>query len=385
MGSETKLKVENKKKIGIYFTAGSNWLGGVYYLVNLVNSFNYLSDEEQKNISFVVFYNDVSERFAKLFSYPYTELVKIETLDAKKAFLKSMVLRKNYFITNEIRDAKLDGLYPFNDFPASTDIDAKLVSWYPDLQHRFYPEYFEKLKLWQREVRLKQMLKNGQHLVLSSQDVRSHFDKWYPDINITKRVLPFVSLTDDTDWVKESEVKEKYSIAGPYFMVSNQFYKHKDHKTLLEAVAKVKKTDSQITVVMTGKMEDYRDPAYISTLKQIIDDNDISENVTLLGVIPRNEQLSLMRYATAVIQPSLFEGWSTVVEDMKSIGGAIIASDIEIHKEQLGNQGVLFEHTNSQDLAEKIIEVQNNSRLAATSFDYKQHILTFARSFSDLF
>jgi len=374
VGRKKNKSLKEHKKIGIYFTAGSNWLGGVYYLVNLVNSFNYLPSEEKERTSFVVFYNDVSER-----------LVKIDTIDAKKAFLKSLILRKNYFLPNEIKASKIDGLYPFNDFPVSSDNGAKLVSWYPDLQHRYYPEYFEKFKLWQREVRLKKLLKNGQYLVLSSQDVNSHFINWYADSRIPKQVLPFVSLTDDTHWVAKEELINKYSISGDYFMVSNQFYKHKDHKTLLEAIAKVKASGKQISVVMTGKMEDYRDPSYIDTLKKIITNNKISNNVKLLGVIPRNEQLSLMRYATAVIQPSLFEGWSTVVEDVKSIGGAIIASDIEIHKEQLGEQGVLFEHTNSEDLADKMIKVSKDPNLAATSFDYQNHIETFARSFKELF
>ncbi len=377
--------MKEKLRIGIYFTSGSNWLGGVYYLINLVNSFNYLPQEEQEEISFVVFYNDESERFIKLFSFPHVELVKIKSIDAKKAFLKSMILRRNYFLPSEIKNTNLDGLYPFNDFPVPTDIGTKLVSWYPDLQHKFYPEYFEKFKLWQREVRLKKLLKNGQHLVFSSKDVASHFDRFYATRSIKDTVLPFTSLTDDTEFVDRDTVMKKYGLKKPFFMVSNQFYKHKDHKTLLNAIAILKAKGIEVLVAMTGKMEDYRDPTYIDELKEVIVKHNISENVNLLGVIPRNEQLSLMRYSMAVIQPSLFEGWSTVVEDVKSIGGAIIASDIEIHKEQLGDQGVFFSSRNSQDLAEKMLSVSENPKNATTSFEYEKHILIFAKSFKNLF
>jgi len=372
------------KRIGIYFTSGSNWLGGVYYLVNLVNSFNYLPEADQEGIEFVVFYNDISERFIKLFAFPRVELIKIKSLDAKTTFLRSLLMRKNFFLTEEILEADIDGLYPFNDFPVGTNTDLKLISWYPDLQHRFYPEYFEKMKLWQREFRLKKLLKHGQHLALSSIDVSSHFDRWYPNSDIDRTILPFVSLTEDTQWVARAEVTEKYDIGKPYFMVSNQFYKHKDHKTLLEAIVEVKRKNKEVLVVMTGIMDDYRDPTYIDQLKQVISDHSIDDHIKMLGVIPRNEQLSLMKYATAVIQPSLFEGWSTVVEDVKSIGGSIIASDIAIHKEQLGAQGVLFQNKNRGDLADKMIEVMQNPKIARTSFDYKKHILTFAESFKNL-
>ena len=47
---------------------------------------------------------------------------------------------------------------------------------------------------------------------------------------------------------------------------------------------------------------------------------DIKKYISILGFISRQDQLSLMRDAIAVIQPSLFEGWSTVVEDCKAIG-----------------------------------------------------------------
>ncbi len=54
-----------------------------------------------------------------------------------------------------------------------------------------------------------------------------------------------------------------------------------------------------------------------------------------LGIIPRSEQIQLYRFAAAVVQPSQFEGWSTVIEDAKALGRPIIASSIDVHKEQL--------------------------------------------------
>ena len=377
--------MDRKKRIGIYFTAGANWLGGVYYLVNLVNSCSYLPKEEQDRWGFTIFYNDESERFIKLFTYHDVAFVKLSSIDARKAFAKSIVLRKNLFLPQEVSATRVVGLYPFNDFPVKTKTDIKLVSWYPDLQHRFYPEYFQKFKLWQRELRLQKLLKHSEHLVMSSQDVASHFSRFYPDAQIEKTVLPFVSLTDTDEIVDKAVVTKRYGLQADYFMVSNQFYKHKDHKTLLEALAEVKKQKPDVVVAMTGKMEDYRDPTYITSLKKIIADHDLTENVYLLGVIPRGDQLSLMKHAIAVIQPSLFEGWSTVVEDVKSIAGRIIASDIAIHKEQLGDEGVLFGQSDPVHLSQQMLSVADNPASAETAFSYRDNIIRFATSFLAIF
>jgi glycosyltransferase involved in cell wall biosynthesis len=61
-----------------------------------------------------------------------------------------------------------------------------------------------------------------------------------------------------------------------------------------------------------------------------------------------------MRRSLAVIQPSLFEGWSTVVEDARSLGKPILLSDFPVHLEQNPPFGHFFERGNSEQLASLI-------------------------------
>ncbi len=373
------------KRIGIVFTFTSKWLGGVYYIVNLINSFNYRKESISELPTFVIFYSNESERFKKLFSYPKLEFVDLGEYKAKKCFFFSMIRRKNLFFKKVFVDNKLDGLYPFNDFPVPINAEFPLVSWYPDLQHKFYPEYFKAVDIRLREFRLKFLLKNTDHLVLSSLDVLKHFKNLYDISKIKTTVMPFVSLVDNDSLVSQEFLFEKYKIKEAYFLVSNQFYKHKNHITLLKALAILKNEGFSFKVLMTGLMEDYRSPEYINQLKELIKKNKLNEDIKLLGLIPRDEQLSLMKHSIAVIQPSLFEGWSTVVEDVKSLNANIIASDIEIHKEQLQSHGVFFEHSNPNDLAKKIKFVSENPEESKTSFDYEKHIILLSKKFENIF
>jgi glycosyltransferase involved in cell wall biosynthesis len=58
-----------------------------------------------------------------------------------------------------------------------------------------------------------------------------------------------------------------------------------------------------------------------------------------------------MRYAVAFINPSLFEGWSTSVEESKSMGKRILLSDIPVHREQAPELGIYFNPEDAEDLA----------------------------------
>jgi hypothetical protein len=59
----------------------------------------------------------------------------------------------------------------------------------------------------------------------------------------------------------------------------------------------------------------------------------------------------------AVINPSLFEGWSSTVEECKSIGKNMILSDIPIHKEQNPPDSLYFEPNNAEALSKLLQDV----------------------------
>jgi glycosyltransferase involved in cell wall biosynthesis len=111
-----------------------------------------------------------------------------------------------------------------------------------------------------------------------------------------------------------------------------------------------------VEVVCTGKLEDYRDPGYISRLNDLLDAGDLHSHVRILGLIPRDVQIALFRRALAVIQPSLFEGWSTVVEDARVLGKASLLSDIPVHREQNPPDCCFFSPHSAEALADLIAE-----------------------------
>ena len=86
----------------------------------------------------------------------------------------------------------------------------------------------------------------------------------------------------------------------------------------------------------------------------------IKDQIFLLDIIPKENQFLLMRKCIAIIQPSLFEGWSTIVEESRSIGKNIILSDLKVHKEQNYCNSIFFKRNSYKDLAEKIFESFND-------------------------
>jgi glycosyltransferase involved in cell wall biosynthesis len=69
-------------------------------------------------------------------------------------------------------------------------------------------------------------------------------------------------------------------------------------------------------------------------LKAWIAAHGLERHIRILGLLPAGEQLQLVRRAAALVQPSLFEGWSTVVEEARALGKTVFLSDLPVHREQ---------------------------------------------------
>jgi glycosyltransferase involved in cell wall biosynthesis len=191
-------------------------------------------------------------------------------------------------------------------------------------------------------------------LVLSSEAARCDWESLGLTSHCEVYVVPFAVTHPAIDDLHINDLLNEFEIFNDYFIISNQFWKHKNHQVVLNAAVELLKRGVSFQFVFTGKEDDYRNPGYFSSILHFIYEHHLNSNIKMLGLIDRRKQLKLMQHSIAVIQPSLFEGRSTVVEDAKSLGKFVIASDIAVHREQLPSGGVFFASHDSNLLTELI-------------------------------
>jgi glycosyltransferase involved in cell wall biosynthesis len=379
---------QERKRIGFLFTSiGRESMGVLNYFISIIKAVDTLPDDQKP--TFVVIYDEHISKWVEQINYPYLELKLVPRKGVLKSFLLSTLTGKNHFVGDIIDEFNLDGVYPMNDHVGKIrhKRKCKIVSWYPDFQHKFYPQYFKKTNLAIKEWRLKQMISKADHLVLSSHNAVSHLNRFYRiPARLNVHVLQFVSMLSHYQLPAFDEVKNRYGITGPYFLLANQFYKHKNHLLAFKAMKLVQSKGINIQMVCTGKLEDYRNPEYIEEVKNFIADNNLHDDIKLLGIIPREDQLALMKNSLAVLQPSKFEGWSTVIEDAKTLRLPVLASTFPVHHEQLGEKGLYFEENDPVALANLIEGLVSGSVKTPPAFNnHKDRIAAFANGFIQLF
>jgi glycosyltransferase involved in cell wall biosynthesis len=371
-------------KIGIVFNLNPNWMGGIVYILNLIRILDFLDDQDKPEI--LLFYRKDLKTFVEEIKYPYLKAIEWDFPSVYKGYLHSWISGKNVFVDKILRQYDPDGLYPLHDFPLKQKTRTKLVSWYADLQHMHYPEFFSWKKIIERNVRIRFMLRNSSSLVVSSQAVADDFARFFkPRKKLKLYVFHFVSVIDVIDGINIEGLKTRYRLPDRYFMISNQFHKHKNHRALIKALAILKEKGESIHLVFTGKFPDKTHSPYIEELHKIINDCQLKDHISFIGVIPRNEQLVLMKYSQAVIQPSLFEGWSTVIEDARSLQVPVIASSIPVNIEQLGPDNIYFEPHDHEKLADILCNFPERNFNDVFYSDYKTRVRNAANTFVSVF
>lgn len=374
----------------ILFLANSygTYMGGIYYIKNMVYALSNCDDSQNRFHIYILAAEDCANEYKHLLSKSNVSLLIYENKGIKRIVreLRNFYYRRinkktinEYLDFSLVKKLQIDKIYPlYEDFR----VREKGVIWIPDFQYLHYPQFFggkeicDKMKANQRK-----MIKDSSAVVLSSYDCYNDFLRQFNDLKEKAIVVPFVSELECEK--KDDRSLEEYELPDRFFIVSNQFYEHKNHITVFRALAELaKKNRNDIKVVFTGQLEDYRNPQYISELKKIIRECGIEQNIQILGLIPRQDQLSMIRKSVAVIQPSLFEGWSTIVEDAKSMHKDIILSNIDVHIEQNVENGMYFEKENFVELAEIMEQVWDGDfKFPVSNYNYKEK----AREYGNIF
>lgn len=343
--------MKNKKlHICLQLISDPNWHAGNIYIFNLIHAISKIDKEVREKIKLSLATRSISnvpDDIKPLLDHIYVDNILV------LGFYKIVSLLPAFLRFKIFNFRRIDFYYPPGNFPKKWIFNWG--GWIPDFQYKHLPHLFSAEEYDSREKRNKNLAAKSPILAFSSQHALNDYKQFFPKNADNAYLLRFVSNADknwfDCDAIA---VQQKFHLPDNFFIVCNQFWEHKDHPTIIKAMSLLKQRGLEITVVCTGATKDFRNPDYYPSLLKLAEDLGVSSHLKILGFISRHDQIQLIRRSLAIIQPSQFEGWSTVVEDGRSLGKHIFLSNIEVHLEQNPPNTWFFEMRNEKDLANKI-------------------------------
>lgn len=344
-------------KILIPLVVNPAWLGGIQYIRNLIRALDRVPRGDLPEIWLrVLAKEDVLLYQNEFKKYKWLRQDTPSLTVSQKIF--SFVARRPRRTVPEgsWASGEVDAIFPVK-YASFLPGPHERIFWIPDFQYKNIPSYFHENEQAKREAFYHEIFALKPLLVLSSDSVRKDFEKYFPKAvpDTAVEILRFTSVFDPEELRSDpGETTQRYGLPGRYVYMPNQFFVHKRHDIAFKALARLRCDGQRIPLVCTGHCEDFRDPGHFLKLKRYIEEKGLSDQIQILGVIPRRDQIQIYRNATLILQPSMSEGWSTSIEDARALGKPMILSDIEVHIEQAPPLAEYFRSGSVDDLAQRL-------------------------------
>lgn len=350
--------------IGFWYDRPIEYTGGLNYYYNLLYA---IRENHNPKINPIIFFGkktnlEIIKKFSKVATVIQTSVLdKMSVMwilhnILYRFFGSILVIEKIAFNKNINVISHASTVIP------KKNTKLKFVYWMPDFQCFHLPELFPGVDLSNEASRIKFISRKVDAIIFSSKSAYNDYLAIIKKTPACKKtaVINFVSQVKklkNIGGVLIEELESKFNFKGPYFYLPNQFWSHKNHYVVFEAVKKLREDGVDVLLICSGNLIDYRlkNNQYIDHLMRYIKVNDLENHIKILGLIDYDEVQLLMAKTLAVINPSKFEGWSSSVEEAKSFGKIIILSSIPVHVEQAPSNAIYFDHNDSAAL-KKILQ-----------------------------
>lgn len=364
-----------KKNIGILFSV-SRKMGVFQYGLSIAESLiNFCPDFDY---TILYFENESPKEFLKIENKNNINFISLSAdrnnFLGKIKFLLNCFLGNPIFTTNKknkeiLKKAKIDlMIIPFQLMLGFENKIPYIVS-IPDIMYKFYPqfpEYSFKNRIIS-DIVFKYSTKYSVLNITDSECGKEHLNKFF---NVPKeKIYPvpylpagYVFAFKDMDSKTANELLEKYKLPEKFIFYPAQFWAHKNHLRLVEAIKIAEeKYGQKISLVLVGN-----DKANSENYKEIMglaEKLGIKDRILHLGYVQDEEIVALYKKATALVFVSLGGPTNIPIVEALFLGTPVICPNLFAMPDQVGDAGILINPFDKNDIAEKICKVWQNEGL----------------------
>lgn len=351
-------------KIGVYFPDVKPEDGGANSLLKTIQTelkkyndfenqyiFLYHGEEAEK-----LFQNPDGFVYLNLDYYPFVIKLSQKIKNKIKRIFRIPYERMNVF-DEAAKDQNIDLFW----FPSPENIDLSYPFIYTvwDLGHREYP-YFPEVSRsgWTYELREKQyskILYKASYIITGNVEGKKEILENYclPEKKI--HIIPFPVA----DFCRGNEQKPDFEIPEQYFFYPAQFWPHKNHICILEALVCLReKYNLKPIVFFTGSDKGNR--KYIESK---ILEYGLDKQVIFTGFLKDEELKYLYTHATGMIFASLMGPNNMPPIEATYLHCPVIITDLAGHKEQLKDSALYFNGYKPEELANHMYSMLHSESL----------------------
>ena len=189
---------------------------------------------------------------------------------------------------------------------------------------------------------------------------------YYPTVPDNKvfvvPVGPALAAYADITQSELDAIADHLELQEPYLFYPAQTWKHKNHITLLQALAQLREKEGiVIPLLCSGRRNEF-----FPTIQRTVKALNLGDQVRFLGFVSPQELQALYHYCHAVAFPSLYEGFGMPVLEAFQAGRPLACANIPVLTDIVQDAALLFDPANANDMAQAIRRLWFDEKLRQT-------------------
>jgi glycosyltransferase involved in cell wall biosynthesis len=221
-----------------------------------------------------------------------------------------------------------------------------------DLMHRFGPRFPETASGWEylgRERNLTNICHWAKGVLVDSSCGHQHVQACNHMPSERIHVLPYIAPKYIHEAETPPDFDDRFRLPEKFLFYPAQFWEHKNHKKLIEAVYLLKNDLPNLKLVLAGSQKN----AYDSVVT-LVHKLNLTDDVMFLGYVSDEDIVELYRRARAMVMPTFYGPTNIPPLEAFAVGCPVAISGIYAMPEQVGDAALLFNPESSEEIAECI-------------------------------
>jgi glycosyltransferase involved in cell wall biosynthesis len=273
-------------------------------------------------------------------------------------------------LTSRLRNADCDlWIFPAQDIWTYA-VPVPAVGVVHDLMHRYesrFPEVSNFGLYRRRERHYRRLCHHASGVLVDSELGKRQLIESYAPSPDRVHVLPYVAPAYMHAGIPPPGFDGRYRLPGQFLFYPAQFWEHKNHLRLLEAMAMLRPELPDLHLVLAGSPKN----AY-HRVREATTQLGLSDRVLVLGYVPDEDMPELYRRALALVMPTFFGPTNIPPLEAMAVGCPMAVSNIYAMPEQVGDAALLFDPRSADGIAASI-------RRLASEPDLRHRLATAGR------
>lgn len=261
----------------------------------------------------------------------------------------------------ELRELQCDiFIFPAQD-ELTWQVDEPVIGTIHDLMHRYertFPEAGNWWRYYLREHRFRNIARQSAAILVDSELGKRHVMESYAARSERVHALPYIAPGHIHGDSERPDFDSLYQLPTKFYFYPAQFWRHKNHLRLINALLEARKTCGDMALVLAGGFRHEYALVHEQVLKV-----GLSDAVRFVGYVPDADVAGFYRRARGLVMPTFFGPTNIPPLEAMAMGCPVLSSGTYAMPEQCGDAALYFDPNSVEEIRDQMIRLWSDDRL----------------------